>query len=53
MSTPLTPRGADVTDVHLAAVLKRHGVRTLSSRDARFRRFDFLDAVNPFASATK
>ena len=41
-------RGDDVPDAHLAALLLQHGVRTLYTNDAGFRRFDFLDVRNPF-----
>ena len=43
-------RGNLVPDAHLAALLKQHGVRTPYTRDADFRKFDFLDARDPFAS---
>jgi toxin-antitoxin system PIN domain toxin len=42
-------RGNLVPDAHLAALLKQHGVRTLYTRDADFRKFPFLDARDPFA----
>ena len=42
-------RGNLVPDAHLAALLKQHGVRTLFTRDADFRKFDFLDVRDPFA----
>jgi hypothetical protein len=38
-----------VHDVHLAALLRQHGVRTLYTHDRDFRRFDFLDVRDPFA----
>jgi toxin-antitoxin system PIN domain toxin len=41
-------RGNLVPDAHLAALLKQHGVRTLFSRDADFRKFAFLDLRDPF-----
>jgi uncharacterized protein len=41
-------RGNLVPDTHLAALLRQHGVLTLYSNDADFRRFDFLNVVNPF-----
>lgn len=37
-----------VPDAHLAAILKQHGIVTLYSRDADFRRFSFLEVRNPF-----
>ena len=42
-------RGNLVPDAHLAALLKQHGVRTLFTRDADFRKFRFLDVRDPFA----
>lgn len=36
-----------VPDVHLAALLRQHGVRTLYTHDRDFRRFDFLDVRDP------
>jgi len=42
-------RGNLVPDAHLAALLKQHGVRTLYTRDADFRKFPFLDVRDPFA----
>ena len=41
-------RGNLVPDAHLAALLRQHGVRTLYTTDADFRKFDFLEALNPF-----
>jgi hypothetical protein len=37
-----------VPDAHLAAILLQHGVTTLYTKDAGFRRFDFLDIRKPF-----
>ena len=42
-------RGNLVPDAHLAALLKQHGVRTLYTRDADFRKFAVLDVRDPFA----
>ena len=42
-------RGNLVPDAHLAVLLRQHGVRTLYTRDADFRRFDFLEVRDPFA----
>jgi uncharacterized protein len=41
-------RGNLVPDAHVAALLKQHGVRTLFTRDADFRKFSFLDVRDPF-----
>jgi toxin-antitoxin system PIN domain toxin len=45
---PVRPRGALVPDVHLAAILRQHGVTILHTNDRDFRRFDFLQIRNPF-----
>jgi len=42
-------RGDAVPDLHLAALMRENGVRTLYTRDRGFRRFDFLDVRDPFA----
>ena len=36
-----------VPDAHLAAVLKQHGIRTLYTHDKDFRRFPFLEVIDP------
>jgi toxin-antitoxin system PIN domain toxin len=41
-------RGNLVPDAHLAAILLQHGVTTLYTKDADFRRFGFLDLRDPF-----
>ena len=41
-------RGNAVPDAHLAALLRQHGVSTLYTSDADFKRFDFLRVINPF-----
>jgi hypothetical protein len=43
------PRGNEVPDAHLAALMRQHGVRLIYTRDRRFRRFDEIDARDPFA----
>jgi toxin-antitoxin system PIN domain toxin len=40
-------RGNLVPDAHLAALLRQHGVGTIYTADADFRRFDFLRVQNP------
>jgi len=44
----LPVRGNLVPDAHLAVVLKQNGVRTLWTHDRDFRKFSFLDVVDPF-----
>ena len=34
--------------MHLAALMRQHGVRLLYTRDRDFRRFDWIDARDPF-----
>ena len=41
-------RGNQVPDTQLATLLRQHGIRTLYTNDADFRRFSFLDVRNPF-----
>ena len=40
-------RGNLVPDAHLVGILRQHGVRTLYTTDTDFRRFEFLDVLNP------
>jgi toxin-antitoxin system PIN domain toxin len=47
----LVVRGKLVPDAHLATLLRQHGVNVLYSNDRDFRKFDFLDVRNPFATA--
>ncbi len=42
-------RGNLVPDVHVAAILFQHGVRTLYSNDRDFRKFQSLDVRDPFS----
>jgi hypothetical protein len=42
-------RGNDVSDAHLAALMRQHGVRVIYTRDRDFRRYDHIDARDPFA----
>ena len=43
----LAVRGNLVPDAHLAAVLHQHGVVKLYTHDKDFRKFDFLQVVDP------
>lgn len=42
-------RGNAVPDAHLAALMRVHGVKTIYTRDRDYRRFDGIDAQDPFA----
>ena len=42
-------RGNLLHDAHTAILMREHGVRTIYTLDADFRRFTFLDVVDPFA----
>lgn len=44
-------RGNLVPDAHLATILRQHGVGVLYSTDTDFRKFDFLNVVNPFVGS--
>jgi toxin-antitoxin system PIN domain toxin len=41
-------RGRDVTDAHIAALMRQHGVQTIYTRDRDFRRFDGIRVEDPF-----
>lgn len=41
-------RGNDVPDAHLAALMQQNGVRLIYTRDRGFRRFDGIEARDPF-----
>lgn len=43
----LPARGNAVPDAHPACGLGQHGVRRLYTRDRDFRRFDFIEAIDP------
>lgn len=38
-----------VPDAHIATILRRHGVRRFYTADTDFKKFGFLEVVNPFA----
>ncbi|MGH2408046.1 MAG: TA system VapC family ribonuclease toxin [Candidatus Limnocylindrales bacterium] len=42
-------RGRDLPYAHLATLMRQHGVRRIYTRDRGFRRFDGIEAVDPFA----
>ncbi len=42
-------RGNLVPDVHLATLMRQHGVRTIYTRDRGFRRFDAIEVLDPLA----
>jgi uncharacterized protein len=41
-------RGNDIPDAHIAALMRQHGVRLIYTRDRGFRRFDGIEARDPF-----
>ncbi len=47
------PRGNQVPDTFLAAVLRQHGVATLFTRDRDFRRYDFLTVIDPLENTVQ
>jgi toxin-antitoxin system PIN domain toxin len=49
VAATVATRGNLVPDVHLAALLRQHGIRTLYTHDRDFRLFDFLDVRDPVA----
>jgi predicted nucleic acid-binding protein len=36
-----------VPDAHIATILRQHGVRKLYTADTDFKKFGFLEVVNP------
>jgi toxin-antitoxin system PIN domain toxin len=41
-----------ITDLHVAVLMKEHGIRTIYTRDADFHRFPFLDVRDPMQVTT-
>jgi toxin-antitoxin system PIN domain toxin len=42
-------RGNHVPDAHVAALMRQHGVSVIYTRDRDLRRYETIDARNPFA----
>jgi len=42
-------RGNHVPDAHLVALMRSHGVKIIYTRDRDFRRYDWIEACNPFS----
>lgn len=42
-------KGNLVHDVHIATVMREHGIRRIVTRDGDFRRFPFLEVIDPLA----
>jgi toxin-antitoxin system PIN domain toxin len=40
-------KGNLVPDAHLAVILRQHGVSKIYTADADFRKFEFLEVINP------
>jgi hypothetical protein len=40
-------RGNLVHDLHTAVLMREHGIARIVTRDADFRRFEFLDVIDP------
>ena len=47
----LAVRGNLVPDAHLAALLRQHGIARLYTHDRDFRKFDFLQVIDPITPA--
>ena len=43
----ITTRGNLVPDAHIATILRQHGVRRIYTADTDFRKFAFLEVINP------
>lgn len=48
VATAVSARAKAVPDAHLAALLRFHGVRRLYTSDRDFRKFEFLEVIDPF-----
>jgi toxin-antitoxin system PIN domain toxin len=46
-SASLHVRGNLVPDAHIATILRQHGVTRIYTADADFRKFAFLEVINP------
>jgi uncharacterized protein len=46
----LVVKGNLVPDAHLATILRQHGVSKIYTVDTDFRKFDFLQVINPLIS---
>jgi hypothetical protein len=46
----LVVKGNLVPDAHLATILRQHGVSRIYTADADFRKFEFLEVMNPLIS---
>jgi toxin-antitoxin system PIN domain toxin len=42
-------RGNHVPDAHIAALMRQHGITVIYTRDKDFRRYEGIDARDPFA----
>lgn len=49
VAADVKPRGNDVRDVHLVALMREHGVSTIWSHDRDFRRFRGITVKDPFS----
>ena len=49
----VTARGNLVPDIFLASLLRQHGIKTLYTNDADFKKFPFLSIINPFDVSQK
>jgi toxin-antitoxin system PIN domain toxin len=47
-ATDVPVRGNNVPDLHIATLMRQHGVRLIYTRDRGFRRFDGIEARDPF-----
>ena len=47
--TEVSARGNLVTDAHLVALMRQHGIDTVWTADRDFRRFDGITVLDPFS----
>jgi uncharacterized protein len=48
VAASVPPRGPLVSDAHLVALMRENGVTTIWTNDRDFRKFDNINALNPF-----
>jgi uncharacterized protein len=44
-------RGSILHDLHIAVVMREHGIRRIATRDRHFHAFDFLEVLDPLKLA--
>lgn len=53
VKTHPTLRGNPVHDLHIATVMKEHGIEEIQTADSDFNRFKFLNVMNPLVDSSR